>query len=171
MGIDSSGYIHAAYYGHGGNLGYLTNESGAWVATVIDPQTSVGEYASLAIDGTDAIHIAYRDGANGDLRYITNRTGSWVISSVESSANDVGYDAALTLDGFGNAHIVYTDDTSHSLKLADNTGGSWSTTVLAPKPTAGLRRRSASVVLDPQYKLHVVYHDSPSTLQHLTYCP
>ena len=73
-----------------GDLKYITNATGSWVAETLDSIGDVGWYTSIAVDSQDKVHISYYDDTNDDLKYITNVTGSWVAETLDS-IGDVGW--------------------------------------------------------------------------------
>ncbi|MBI2877929.1 MAG: hypothetical protein HYY20_13720 [Candidatus Tectomicrobia bacterium] len=55
-----------------GELKYTTNAPGPWRTFTVDSAGWVGEYTSIALDGSGAAHISYLDGTNVNLKYATN---------------------------------------------------------------------------------------------------
>jgi hypothetical protein len=136
-GVDS---LKVAYrvYDSSGNCGYnvLGIKTGDWQCDTIQTGEGVGQHASLALDGSGHLHIAYHDGANGDLWYATTRGSTkncgpggntWFCYPV-SSANDAGQYASLYVDNLSRFHIAYyvatrEESRKYELKYAVDTGG------------------------------------------------
>jgi hypothetical protein len=78
IAVDSAGGVHVAYCEYTGeyNLNYVVKPAGSttWMLQTVDPggaNVNVGEYASILIDQSDVVHIAYYDRTNHDLKYAT----------------------------------------------------------------------------------------------------
>lgn len=65
-----TGRIHVAYYdAMNQDLRYARKDpGGGWVLRLVDSTGDVGRYASLAVDGSGVVHIAYRDETNRSLK-------------------------------------------------------------------------------------------------------
>ena len=105
--IDSSDNIHIAFYDRGiEGLMYGTDQSGAWVFTVVDNtggySGTTGGQPSIGMDSTGTIHIVHRDVDNLGIRYSTCSTtcsssSSWSNLALESTGN-VGQQSSLVID-------------------------------------------------------------------------
>ena len=88
---------------------------------------TVGQYASLKLDGDDHPRIAYYDTTNTALKYAEWNGASWDITTVDS-AGSVGQYASLALDPDDyHPHIAYYDASTGNgnLKYAARTGSIW----------------------------------------------
>ena len=76
LAIDAENKLHVTYYeGPSKDLGYVTQQSGTWVARSLAlGSADLGNASSLAIDSTArALHAAFSDRTTGAIRYITCR--------------------------------------------------------------------------------------------------
>ena len=138
-------------------INYATNASGSWVTT----QVSTDRYdqgASLALDGSGKVHIAFYRGwpLGGPILHATNSSGSWVESLVTSD-QDLDHRPSLGLDGNGKAHVAYDRMTvgfvQAGIEYATNTSGSWVGTSIAGISLAG----DPAIALDGNGKAHIAY--------------
>ncbi|MBI3609565.1 MAG: hypothetical protein HY204_02550 [Nitrospirae bacterium] len=132
-----------------------------WAISTIDSAGDVGQYATIALDSTNKVHIAYYDAAtNSDLKYITNASGPWVPSTVDS-AGDVGQYASIAVDAAG-VHIGYYDVTNTALKYATSPDGvSWVSTIV-DNPRDEDVGQYASIAVDAA-GVHIGYYDVTNT--------
>jgi hypothetical protein len=147
--------VHLVYGGK--HLYYTYNDGTAWQAIeVIDPASSVGRYAAIAVDSSGFLHISYFDEINGDLKYASNTSGSWEIEVVDFSA-DVGRYSSIAIDANDNVHISYYDASNGDLKYASNTSGGWEIEVVDFSADVG---RYSSIAIDSAGKRYISYFDA-----------
>jgi len=96
----------------------LTTDAGEW--SLIDSNGNVGQYASLAFVGGNAI-VAYYDSDQADLKLWHDTDGDYAHDAGEiaviDSAGTVGRYAALAVTPSGQAAVAYYVDGSADLKL------------------------------------------------------
>jgi len=97
-----------------GNCG--SGSAGMWQCDTIHTGEGVGQYASLALDGSDRPHIAYNDGGNNALMYAKQYGGSWTIREI-LHANSGQY-ASLYVDNGDIPHIAHYDSSNGKLGYA-----------------------------------------------------
>jgi hypothetical protein len=152
IAIDSFNHPHIAYGGD--HLYHAYFEGIQWEYEVIDNAPGVGDYASIAIDSNNKVHISYYDYSNGDLKYATNTSGSWVTSTIDSWGN-VGDSTSIAVDANNKVHISYYDYSNGDLKYATNASGSWVTSTI---DSSALLGHSNSIAIDSNNKVHISYN-------------
>lgn len=164
LAVDSDGYSHVVYYdGTNSDLKYATNESGAWVATIVDGSTTqTGKYPDIAIDSTDQVHISYYNlTGGGKLRYATDSDGDGVFETETVDSSSVtGQYTSLGVDSSGIVHIAYYYYGGRDLKYAYGNYGSWTK---ASIDTSGDVGQHASLAVDSNDQVHISYYDLTNT--------
>jgi len=81
MAIDASNRMHVAYGGE--HLYYAYFDGNSWQSEMVDGNSYVGQYTSIALNG-DHIHISYYDSLHGCLKYAHKvGAGGWDIYTVD----------------------------------------------------------------------------------------
>ena len=156
IGIDSSDWVHAAYYDDGAfarEVQYALPLDAVLSETVDDE----GYYVSLAVRSDDVPCVAFQAGATADLKYGCRDASSesWSLTTVDS-VGAVGVDAALTFDASDDPWIAYYDESNGDLKVATRSGGRWT---VIDVDTAGDVGRTPSIALDSKGYVHISYYD------------
>jgi len=115
-----------------------------WETSVIDAGPVLGP-SSLAVDGSNHLHIVYRDESSKGLKYATNGTGAWEISFIEPSLE--AYWPSLAVDGNHHLHIVCI---AEGIKYLTNSSGAWTVTDI------GIGSYP-SIAVDPSGHAHICY--------------
>jgi hypothetical protein len=105
IALDSSDHVHIGCNGY--SLRYATNISGPWVTTEVDSADYVGAYMSLALDGSDRVHISYYDADRGNLMYANNALGFWAKDIACDRHLGCGQYNSIALDGSDRVHISH----------------------------------------------------------------
>lgn len=101
--IDAAGIAHVTF-ASSGQMRYLTNKSGTWVASVIP---AGGGFPDLALDSTGNVHFAYESFSN-TLQYAKLTPTGWTIETVDAGA-PTGRWPSIALDSQDRPHITYAD--------------------------------------------------------------
>ncbi|MBU0569004.1 choice-of-anchor D domain-containing protein, partial [bacterium] len=155
-------YPHISYYdGTNYDLKYASYNGSAWNIQTVDSSGYVGQYTSLALDGSGQPHISYYDNSNDDLKYASYNGSAWNIQTVDSSGY-VGKYTSLALDGSGYPHISYYDSDNDALKYTSYNGSAWNIQTVDSSGDVG---EYTSLALDANGYPHIsYYHDGSSFL-------
>ncbi len=89
--------------------------------TIVDSADDVGEYTSIEIGSDNNPVISYWDETNDDLKVVHCGNASCssgnTITTVDSSADDVGSYTSITIGSDNNPVISYRDETNDDLKV------------------------------------------------------
>jgi hypothetical protein len=149
-------------------LKYATDVSGVWVVSVI-PGADGAEFPSLALDHSDAVHVAYLvfTGQSPDayqLFYTSDASGSWQTSLVESA---LAY-PSIAVDAAGVPHIAYLGtarpDGSYPVRYRSPALIGWSDRTVA---TSEDPKTLVALVMTPAGQAGIVYK-SQSEIEYVT---
>lgn len=153
LAVDSAGNAHILWiqtltYTSQVSLHYATNESGAWVdEALVDPYD--GGAITMAIDGTDTLHVAYRDGAYntpGHYGTLDPGTGSWTWEDGPLSIWD-----QFGLDPQGTP--FFADTASDAIEIHRRQAvNDWSMESIPARSPGGAR-----ILFDDASHTHVIY--------------
>jgi hypothetical protein len=120
--LDSNGRPRLAFNGlPGSSARFASRDDASWKVETIDSQGFLQgrrPFVSLALDSTDAPHVAYVDYVNQALKYASRASdGTWTIAIIDQGG-DVGNFCSLQIDRQDVAHISYLDLTRGLLKYA-----------------------------------------------------
>ncbi len=107
----------ASYVGSGGDCGY-GSAAGKWQCDTIQTGEGVGQFASLALDGSDRPRIAYYDGGNGALMYAYQYGGSWTIREILPTNSGQYASLYVDVDNGDLPHIAHYDSSNGKLGYA-----------------------------------------------------
>ena len=174
LAVDGSGRLHLSYWDFTNrDLKYATCAAACaiaanWQTVTVDAAGDVGEYTSLAVDGTGHAHVSYYDNSNDDLKYATcaadcAAAASWQTATVDAGGN-VGRYTSLAVGAGERLHVSYYDDSNLDLKYATcagacTTGATWQA---ATVDAAGNVGRDNSLGVDANGRLHISYFDESS---------
>jgi hypothetical protein len=131
---DSAGTAYVTYHDQDSNDLILAERGDAgWSLETVDAEGSAGQFAELAIDNSDRIHISYvtQTGNNtAVVKYATRGAGEsdWTITDVDTLDNIFyGFEGAreitsISIDSAGNPWIAYSDESTLKLAVGDGSG-------------------------------------------------
>ena len=90
LALDAAGNPHIGYRQRVSGkdyscLKYARWTGNTWKIQTVDYGGEVGEYTSLALDGSGYPHISYYDHTNGDLKYAYRDAAGWHIQTVDDA--------------------------------------------------------------------------------------
>jgi hypothetical protein len=100
----------------------------SWNTQFVQNGSNLGEYTSLAIDGTGQPRITYYDRGAGTLKYATMNESAWIIQTIDAvgvAGPQSSLNSSIKLDSSGNPRIAYHDETNGTLKYAAWNGAAW----------------------------------------------
>jgi len=169
MALDSAGRPHIVsdeqdvwlhyYVFDGSACSHEMIAEGEWAHSIDE---TVGPYATIAMDGADAPHVAYLAGI--ELMYAHRDGGDWVSESVDSASVDLDTSFIFDMKAYlglavgpqGKVHIVYRNRNADSLRYAHQTQTGWETEEADTSPDVGW---FASLALDQAGNVHVAHYD------------
>ncbi len=165
LALDSQGDPHITYFDHvGRTLKHATRSGGVWTIETVDSMEA-GQFSSLAIDGSDNLHISYYQNiqdSTGIVKYAFHDGSAWTLSLVDSLHYVYrGFDGArnmtsIKLNSANQPHISYSDE--KILKLAIQNGANWDIeTILDETATSVIFGQMTSLGLDSNENPHIAY--------------
>lgn len=165
--IDSAGNIHVAsgIFGKNGIKYLKRNTSGTWTTQTVDGRNVSGDRASIALDSSDNVHIAYvrtsTELGKTILAYATNASGSWVRTDISSPAYNLE-GGEIAIDSSDNVYIVYSEyseigiDARSRFYCYTNASGSWVRQLIASATYTNMGLE-CSMAIDSSDNLHVSF--------------
>ena len=141
-----------------GILSFLAQDAIAdtWDIQTVDSAGNVGQYTSIAVNGSGHPYIGYQDVTNADVKYAKWDGISWEIETVDSFGF-VGQFLSMTLDSSSFAHMAYYNGTGNSLKYARWDGDKWMTETVDSGGVVGLY---ASIAVNASGYARISYYDA-----------
>jgi len=144
-----------------GAANHLYFNSTSWTHERLPSNGDLGEFASLAVNGSGGALLAYYDYSTGRPAVsVRGPNGQWVsapqIESYRPNAN-VGNFTSLATGSDGRPRIAYHDQARGALKFAAFNGTSWTVTTVDAGPDVG---RYASLRLGASNEPHIAYYNT-----------
>ncbi len=168
--IDEAGNVHVATGAFGLNgIKYLRrNTSGVWSSQTVDSRNVAGDRASIALDSSGYVHIAYvrtsTELGKVILTYATNATGIWVKTDISVPAYNL-MGGEIAIDSSDHVYIVYSEYTEIGIDARSrfycytNATGSWVRELIASASYTNMGIE-CSMAIDSSDYLHVAYIES-----------
>jgi hypothetical protein len=163
LALGDDGYPHISYYDYANwDLKYSYQDSSGWHSLTVDDggvlggmPGDVGQYTSLALDGSGYPHISYFSYNYQSLKYAYQDASGWHKQTVDDDAYE-GSNTSVALDENGYAHISYRDYFD-GLKYAYQDGSGWNIHTVDSGLYLGLY---TSLALDVDAYPRISYYDS-----------
>jgi hypothetical protein len=157
LAAEANGTLHVVYHAADGGLYYAAGAWGSLTGVEIPGATTVADSLAMALDASNVVHVAYREG--GSVMYGNNSGGNWSLDS-PGAGFPVLLAAATTDDVAISVNTGNTD-----LGAYRKEGANWS----QPYFDFGFTAVAPAMCADPAGGIHFVYLESPSTtLMHAT---
>jgi hypothetical protein len=118
--LDGSGYLHVGFIGgNDSSLKYAYQDAGGWHTLTPAAGLNNSSFASLALDGSGAAHIAYQTYATdgSSLLYTRLNGASWEETLVDHGSL-ISVASELAQDGQGRLHVAYFNPARAGLSYA-----------------------------------------------------
>lgn len=150
MAVDSGNKMHVAYGGD--HLYHAWFNGTTWQTEVVDSNSYVGQYTSMAIRnilGEDHYYISYYDMKNGDLKYAhkTSSGGAWEIQIVDDGVSTSSAGEIITV--YPEVEIQPEVDANGLVEENNVT-----------EPTSGVVGKYSAIAMDSENNPHIAYYDS-----------
>ena len=146
--VDSQGRPHIAFGEDHMYHAWLDGE--VWMIETVDYSPGVGEEASIAIDPSGDIYIAYYDGINDALKCAFNEGEGWFVETVDTEG---GHYPSVAVEECGIPHIAYrADDLNYAVRIPDG----WEIQVVETDIAPG---GFTSLALDAAANAHISHYD------------
>lgn len=161
LAIDSAGVLHACIE-FGGSLYYGNTTDGTWNLALLDSLVAGarGNSCSIAVDATNAVHVAFLETFTYDLWYASNASGGWsaeLVDQQSGTSTNTAYHTSIATDSAGFAHIAYAHDfAENDMEYATNASGTWSSEKVDDAGTVGY---ASDIVVDSGDRIHVLYEE------------
>ena len=131
--------------------------------STVDAVGQTGQWTSMVVDGSGALHVSYYDVTNQDVKYAhRSPAGSWTLATPEATGS-VGQYSSIALDAMGGIYIAYLDATIDTVAHDDlrvaysATGASWSAALAEDRAQSVGSYTATAVDLDGI--VHVLHRD------------
>ncbi len=158
LAIDVSGTPHLSYVAATGLI-HSTRDAAGWHSQVVDPDTTLGVFTSIALDSDSTARVATFDNATVTLRHARLEGLTWIVETVDTAA-DVGKFSSLALDTAGQAHVGYYDATREAVKYAYQDTSGWRDEAVDLHAASYNGQTNLSLALDGQGVPHISYPDA-----------
>ncbi len=174
MAMDSSGRVHIVHHQAGVGARYaLERADGTFELRTVESGADLGVHASIALDGSDAPHIAYRNARVNTLRYARWTGGAFTAVQIDGTVQrgDVGWYVDVAMDAMDRPAFAYRNNKLSQLSYAFRSGSSSSYTLRDTTPASGQSvGEYPSMVIDDNGVAHIVHRNrSNNSLVYTSY--
>jgi len=155
--VDSKDQPHIVYCNSTGPLLHSQHNGIIWVKKTVDNSLASCDYATVAIDSNDNLHVAYI--ADGDIKYATFDGSTWTRTSF---AAETGAYTSIDVDSNDNPKISFIN--GNTLRYFSYNGTDWEKTSLSPQ-----LQKWTSLEISSTNKPHITYYNMTGTNRTLGY--
>ena len=157
LAFDSSGRPHVAYGGD--HLYYAWYDGTNWYKTTVDQSPEVGQYASLALDGSGQPRVSYYDSANRSLKFAYMLNNIWYIQTLDTPpAVTTPTMTPEVIDDPVNARLLFDRPAWDDSTRYDEVEGAGALEAISAQGLAGMYT-STDVGSDNVVHISYYYHD------------
>jgi hypothetical protein len=129
LALDRSGHPHIGYYRYNwpgpAEAAYAHWTGSNWVTETVDSGSSVGQYASLALDTDDVPHLSYLDGGDETLVYAHLSGTLWLTRAIDSSVGPWFVASSIVVSSTDRPRVAYNNSNTGDVMYAAWNGTSW----------------------------------------------
>jgi hypothetical protein len=161
IAVDADGRCYIAYRAQTSTLRFVSGSLNSWSTPTTLDSGGVISGISIALDGSNNVHISYHLGGLTAIKYATDSGGAWAVQQLADSDSDTqGKHTSITVDSSDNIYISYYKEssTNAALKIIQNIDGIWSDHTIDEDGDKDGTGKYSSISLDSENRIHISYY-------------